>query len=54
VRNDPRTATVPFLLMSGISDEFVVRAGMRMGIDGYLTKPFTLELLLATIEGRLK
>ena len=54
IRKDARTATVPFLLMSGISDEFVVRAGMRMGIDGYLTKPFTLELLLATIEGKLK
>ncbi len=53
VRGDPRFDRIPFLLMSGISDEFVVRAGMRLGIDGYLTKPFTLELLLATVEGKL-
>ncbi|HTX19552.1 MAG TPA: response regulator [Bacteroidota bacterium] len=54
VRNMPRFDKVPFLLMSGISDEFVVRAGMRIGIDGYLTKPFDNELLLATISGKLR
>lgn len=54
VRNNSRFDGVPFLLMSGISDEYVVRAGMRLGIDGYLTKPFDNELLLATIAGKLK
>jgi CheY-like chemotaxis protein len=54
VRQDPRLNNVPFLLMSGISDEFVVRAGMRMGVDNFIQKPFDLELLLATIEGKLK
>jgi CheY-like chemotaxis protein len=54
VRDDPQLKDVPFLLMSGISDEFVVRAGMRMGVDSFLQKPFDLELLLATIEGKLK
>ncbi len=54
VRNSRRFDGVPFLLMSGISDEYVVRAGMRLGVDGYLPKPFDNELLLATIEGKLK
>lgn len=54
VREDPRLKNVPFLLMSGISDEFVVRAGMRLGVDNFIQKPFDLELLLATIEGKLK
>lgn len=54
VRNDPKFENIPFLLMSGISDEFVVRAGMRMGVDNFIQKPFDLELLLATIEGKLK
>ncbi len=54
VRNNRRFDGVPFLLMSGISDEYVVRAGMRLGIDGFLPKPFDNELLLATIEGKLK
>jgi CheY-like chemotaxis protein len=54
VRKDPKLENIPFLLMSGISDEFVVRAGMRMGVDNFIQKPFDLELLLATIEGKLK
>jgi PleD family two-component response regulator len=53
VRTTLKFRETPFLLMSGISDEFVVRAGMRMGIDEFLKKPFSLELLLATIEGKL-
>lgn len=54
VRNNPRFNKVPFLLMSGVNDDYVVRAGMRLGIDGYLKKPFDNELLLATIEGKLR
>jgi len=54
VRENRKLNNVPFLLMSGISDEFVVRAGMRMGVDDFIQKPFNLELLLATIEGKLK
>lgn len=54
VRTSGKFRETPFLLMSGISDEFVVRAGMRMGVDEFLKKPFNLELLLATIEGKLK
>ena len=54
VRSNPKLKEIPFLMMSSISDEFVVRAGMRMGLDSFLQKPFSLELLLATIEGRTK
>jgi DNA-binding response OmpR family regulator len=54
VRENRKLNNVPFLLMSGISDEFVARAGMRMGVDDFIQKPFNLELLLATIEGKLK
>lgn len=54
VRSSSKFKEIPFLLMSGISDEFVVRAGVRMGVDDFLTKPFSLELLLATIEGKLR
>jgi len=54
VRNNRRFDGVPFLLMSGVSDEYVVRAGMRLGVDGYLLKPFDNEMLLATLEGKLK
>jgi CheY-like chemotaxis protein len=53
IRENPQLKDIPFLLMSGVSDEFVVRAGMRLGVDDFLQKPFDLDLLLATIEGKL-
>lgn len=54
VRSIERFNHVPFLLMSGISDEYVVRAGVRLGVDAYLIKPFSNDVLLATIEGKLR
>ncbi len=54
VRDNPKFRELPFVLMSAIDDEFVVRAGVRMGVDEFLKKPFSIELLLATIEGKLK
>ena len=54
VRENPGLNHIPFLLMSGIGDQGVVRAGMRLGVDSFIQKPFDLELLLATIEGKLK
>ncbi|MBI3004580.1 MAG: response regulator [Ignavibacteriales bacterium] len=54
VRKTPQLRQVPFLLMSGIKDEFIVRAGMRMGVDNFIAKPFKLEDLLAVIEGKLR
>lgn len=54
VRANLQLKHTPFLMMSSISDEFVVRAGMRMGLDSFIAKPFDLELLLATIEGKVR
>jgi CheY-like chemotaxis protein len=53
VRKNPAWSQIPFLLMSGIKDEFIIRAGLRLGVDSFLEKPFNLETLLAIIEGKL-
>ena len=47
-------STTPFILMSGTSDRDYVRRGMEMGVDDYLTKPFSLEELDSTIQARLR
>jgi CheY-like chemotaxis protein len=49
-----RFINVPFIFLSALTEDVVVRTGKQMGVDDYLTKPFDSELLLVTIEGKLK
>ena len=53
VRADPRTATLPVILMTARDDRASVRQGMSLGADDYLTKPFTAEELRETVLARL-
>lgn len=45
---------VPFIFLSGLTDEVLIRAGKELGVDDYITKPFSDETLIATIKGKLK
>ncbi len=45
---------VPFIFLSGLTDEVLIRTGKEMGVDDYITKPFSDETLIATIKGKLK
>jgi two-component system sensor histidine kinase/response regulator len=54
LRNEPATAAIPFILMTGQADSAGMRQGMALGADDYLAKPFTLEELLTTVNARLK
>src|SRR5689334_1374193 len=54
LRNEPATATIPLILMTGLADHAGMRHGMELGADDYLPKPFTIEALYAAVETRLK
>ena len=54
LRNEPTTAAIPFILMTGLADNAGMRHGMELGADDYLPKPFTIEELYAAVEARLK
>src|SRR3990170_4553435 len=45
---------IPFLFLSGKSDEADLRFGKELGVDDYLTKPVDQEDLLAAVLGQLK
>ena len=54
LRNEPTTAAIPFILMTGLADNAGMRHGMELGADDYLPKPFTIEALYGAVEARLK
>jgi signal transduction histidine kinase len=54
LRSEPATASIPFILMTGLADQAGMRHGMELGADDYLPKPFTIENLYATVDVRLK
>jgi signal transduction histidine kinase len=54
LREEPTTAAVPFILMTGLADAAGMRRGMEQGADDYLAKPFSLAGLFATVQARLK
>jgi signal transduction histidine kinase len=54
LRNESSTASIPFILMTGLADNAGMRHGMELGADDYLAKPFTIDALYAAVEARLK
>src|SRR5947207_1078882 len=54
LRNETTTASIPFILMTGLADNAGMRQGMELGADDYLPKPFTIDALYAAVEVRLK
>lgn len=54
LRNEPVTASIPFILMTGLADNAGMRHGMELGADDYLPKPFTIDALYAAVDARLK
>jgi len=54
VQAEPQLRHVPFVFMSSLEEGVIVRSGVQLGVDDYLTKPVDPELLFAVIEGKLK
>jgi two-component system sensor histidine kinase/response regulator len=54
LRNESTTASIPFILMTGLADNAGMRHGMELGADDYLPKPFSIEALYGAVEARLK
>ena len=54
LREDPATAAIPFILMTGLADAAGMRHGMSLGADDYLPKPFKIDELYAAVDARLR
>ena len=54
IKGDPDFVDIVFVFITALSDHAHMRSGMLAGADYYLTKPFSVEDLLAVITGRLR
>jgi two-component system, sensor histidine kinase and response regulator len=54
LRGDEATASIPFILMTGLADAAGMRLGMSLGADDYLPKPFKIDELYAAVDARLR
>lgn len=51
--NDDLLVCVPFLFISGLRDPLLVRHGMQVGADDYITKPIVPGDLLVAVRRRI-
>ena len=54
LRDQPATAQIPFIFLTGWSEHEDVRSGMNLGADDYLVKPVDPTELLAAVRSRLR
>jgi CheY-like chemotaxis protein len=49
IKTDPRTKSVPVVMVSAIGHKLNAKLSAEVGADGYITKPFSVEGLLEAI-----
>lgn len=54
MRRDPWMSRIPVLMLTGQSEEDDVVAGLEVGADDYMTKPFSPKLLTARVKALLR
>jgi two-component system chemotaxis response regulator CheY len=50
IRSYPATRNVPFIILTGKGDRALVERAAKLGVNNYLTKPFTVPALKTAIE----
>ncbi|MCB1142523.1 MAG: response regulator [Leptospiraceae bacterium] len=53
IRNHSALSHLPVLFLSAKSESSMIRSGMNLGADDYITKPFSFDELLSAIKTRL-
>jgi DNA-binding response OmpR family regulator len=53
VKTDPALRSVPFILMSTLSDPIDIIRGLEAGADNYVTKPYEPDYLLGRMRSLL-
>ena len=54
IRDDPRTSTIPIVMVSALAGEDHRVAGLSLGVDDYVAKPFSLREVVARVQAVLR
>jgi len=54
IRNDPKTARLPIIMLTARGEEVDRIVGLEMGADDYMTKPFSPRELIARVKAVLR
>ena len=54
LRNDPRTAGLPVIMLTARTEDGDVGGGLQLGADDYVTKPFSMSVLVARVSAVLR
>lgn len=54
LKRDPRSATIPIIMLTAKAEETDELVGFALGADDYITKPFSMKLVLARVAAVLR
>ena len=54
LKSDPRTASIPIVMLTAKGEEADIVVGLELGADDYVTKPFSPRVLLARLNAVLR
>lgn len=54
LKKDPETSRIPIVMLTAKGDEADIVAGLELGADDYITKPFSPRVLIARVRSILR
>lgn len=54
IKGNPKTKHIPIIIVTAKNEEIDIVTGLTLGADDYITKPFSLKVLIARIKTALR
>ncbi|MCX7046248.1 MAG: response regulator [Candidatus Sumerlaeota bacterium] len=54
LRDNPKTATIPIVMLTGLSERKLIKQALDMGVCHYIVKPFDFQDFLAVVNRAMK
>ena len=54
LKSDAQTAYIPIIMITGKDEESTIVAGLELGADDFITKPFNIPILIARVRKLLR